>query len=110
MYAAIENVSDIMARKMRKVKDKAIMKGKWDGRAGPRGTAHSISAVCPRLSCLPGVRSVVLRNVCVCVGRGGGTKVKNKPSCSASGRAMLVLRWPPIVSIRCTLAYGPPFQ
>jgi putative sigma-54 modulation protein len=47
MYAAIENVSDIMARKMRKVKDKAIMKGKWDGRAGPRGTAHSISAALP---------------------------------------------------------------
>jgi hypothetical protein len=43
MYAAIENVSDILARKMRKVKDIAIMKGKWEGRAGPRG--HKISEV-----------------------------------------------------------------
>ena len=49
MYAAIENVSDRMARKMRKVKEKAIMKGKWEGRAGPRGTPHSTSAVRPCL-------------------------------------------------------------
>ena len=43
MYAAIENVSDLMARKMRKVKEKAIASGKWEGTAGPRG--HSFSKV-----------------------------------------------------------------
>ena len=43
MYAAIENVSDLIARKMRKVKEKAIASGKWDGTAGPRG--HSFSKV-----------------------------------------------------------------
>ena len=43
MYAAIENVSDVVARKMRKVKEKAIHSGKWEGTAGPRG--HSFSKV-----------------------------------------------------------------
>ena len=43
MYAAIENVSDLIARKMRKVKEKAIAAGKWEGTAGPRG--HSFSKV-----------------------------------------------------------------
>lgn len=37
LYAAIEKVTDIVSRKMRKVKEKAISKGKWDGSAGPRG-------------------------------------------------------------------------
>lgn len=44
MYAAIENVADTVARKMRKVKEKAIAHGNWDGTAGPRG--HSFSKVC----------------------------------------------------------------
>lgn len=37
LYAAIEKVSDIVTRKMRKVKEKAILKGNWEGSAGPRG-------------------------------------------------------------------------
>lgn len=43
MYAAIENVSDVVARKMRKVKEKAIASGNWEGTAGPRG--HSFNKV-----------------------------------------------------------------
>ena len=50
MYAAIENVSDLIARKMRKVKEKAIASGKWEGSAGPRG--HSFSKVAT-LKCHP---------------------------------------------------------
>lgn len=35
LYAAIDLVCDKVERKLRKVKDKAIAKGKWPGRAGP---------------------------------------------------------------------------
>lgn len=37
-YASIDLVCDRLARKLRKVKDKAISKGKWQGRGGPRGS------------------------------------------------------------------------
>lgn len=39
MYASIDLVCDRLARKLRKVKDKAISKGKWQGRGGPRGSS-----------------------------------------------------------------------
>ena len=35
MYAAIENVSDLMARKMRKVKEKAIASAEVGGHCRP---------------------------------------------------------------------------
>lgn len=38
-YASIDLVCDRLARKLRKVKDKAISKGKWQGRGGPRGSS-----------------------------------------------------------------------
>ena len=44
LYASIEKVADIVARKLRKMKEKAIGKGKWSGRAGPRGV--KVSEVC----------------------------------------------------------------
>ncbi|CAL8463898.1 g3433 [Coccomyxa elongata] len=37
MYAAIDLVSDKVARKLRKMKEKAIARGKWAGPGGPRG-------------------------------------------------------------------------
>eukprot|EP00877_Chromochloris_zofingiensis_P008784 jgi/Chrzof1/4159/Cz14g01070.t1 len=36
LYASIDIVCDKVSRKMRKVKEKAITKGTWPGRAGPR--------------------------------------------------------------------------
>lgn len=38
MYASIDLVCDRLTRKLRKVKDKAIAKGKWQGRGGPKGS------------------------------------------------------------------------
>ncbi|DBA76364.1 TPA: Ribosome-binding factor PSRP1, chloroplastic [Trebouxia sp. C0004] len=37
-YASIDLVCDRLTRKLRKVKDKAIAKGKWQGRGGPKGS------------------------------------------------------------------------
>ncbi|GMH39232.1 hypothetical protein BSKO_07130 [Bryopsis sp. KO-2023] len=37
MYASIDLVCDKVQRKLRKVKEKAILKGKWPGRGGSRG-------------------------------------------------------------------------
>eukprot|EP00884_Botryococcus_braunii_P020666 jgi/Botrbrau1/7283/Bobra.0318s0019.2 len=37
MYASIDLVADKISRKMRKVKEKAIAKGKWPGGSGPKG-------------------------------------------------------------------------
>lgn len=37
MYASIDLVCDRLTRKLRKVKEKAIARGKWQGRGGPRG-------------------------------------------------------------------------
>lgn len=55
MYAAIEKVTDIVSRKMRKVKEKAIAKGKWEGSAGPRG--HSAyKVICYFCSSKPDLR------------------------------------------------------
>ncbi|DBB11202.1 TPA: Ribosome-binding factor PSRP1, chloroplastic [Trebouxia sp. C0006] len=39
MYASIDLVCDRLTRKLRKVKDKAIAKGKWQGRGGPKGSS-----------------------------------------------------------------------
>lgn len=39
MYASIDLVCDRLTRKLRKVKDKAIAKGKWQGRSGPKGSS-----------------------------------------------------------------------
>lgn len=36
LYAAIDAVSDRVARKLTRVKERAISKGKWPGRAGPK--------------------------------------------------------------------------
>jgi len=38
-YASIDLVCDRLTRKLRKVKDKAIAKGKWQGRGGPKGSS-----------------------------------------------------------------------
>ena len=38
-YASIDLVCDRLTRKLRKVKDKAIAKGKWQGRSGPKGSS-----------------------------------------------------------------------
>jgi ribosomal subunit interface protein len=37
LYASIDLVCDKLSRKMRKVKEKAIQRGKWPGHGGPRG-------------------------------------------------------------------------
>lgn len=37
LYAAIDVVCDKLARKMVRIKERAITKGKWPGRAGPKG-------------------------------------------------------------------------
>ncbi|KAK9824515.1 hypothetical protein WJX72_011019 [[Myrmecia] bisecta] len=37
MYASIDLVSDKVARKLRKLKEKAIDRGRWAGRGGPKG-------------------------------------------------------------------------
>ncbi|KAA6428717.1 MAG: 30S ribosomal [Trebouxia sp. A1-2] len=39
MYASIDLVCDRLTRKLRKVKDKAIAKGKWQGRGDPKGSS-----------------------------------------------------------------------
>ena len=36
-YASIDLVCDRLQRRMRKVKEKAIQKGKWAGKGGPKG-------------------------------------------------------------------------
>lgn len=38
-YASIDMVCDRLTRKLRKVKEKAISKGKWQGRGGPKGSS-----------------------------------------------------------------------
>eukprot|EP00798_Chlamydomonas_sp_ICE-L_P016891 gene16891-23168_t len=38
LYAAIDVVCEKVSRKLMKMKEKAITKGKWAGRAGPKGT------------------------------------------------------------------------
>lgn len=39
LYASIDVVCEKIARKLQKIKERAISKGKWAGRAGPKGTA-----------------------------------------------------------------------
>ena len=39
---AIDKVCDMVTRKMRKVKEKAIVKGKWEGSAGPRISIYDV--------------------------------------------------------------------
>lgn len=46
MYASIDLVSDKISRKMRKVKEKAILKGKWPGGSGPKGGAPLAEVSC----------------------------------------------------------------
>jgi putative sigma-54 modulation protein len=36
LYASIDLVADKVARKLRRLKERAIVKGTWSGRAGPR--------------------------------------------------------------------------
>lgn len=44
LYAAIDLVCDKIERKLTKVKELGIIKGKWPGRAGPRGNAETSEA------------------------------------------------------------------
>ncbi len=39
LYASIDVVADKLERKMVRIKERAIVKGKWPGRAGPRDTS-----------------------------------------------------------------------
>lgn len=42
LYASIDVVCDKLVRKMGRIKEKAIVKGKWPGRAGPKGGAEDV--------------------------------------------------------------------
>lgn len=62
LYAAIEKVSDMVTRKMRKVKEKAISIGKWEGSAGPRG--HSVYKVTLSFSRIAAVHVIEMMPCC----------------------------------------------
>ena len=77
---AIDKVCDMVTRKMRKVKEKAIVKGKWEGSAGPRindfDVGHKQPASCPP----PAQR--LRKSSCLSIDVSGSKKFS---SCGAAG-------------------------
>jgi ribosome-associated translation inhibitor RaiA len=60
LYASIDLVADKLERKMVRVKERAIAKGKWHGRGGPKAAAEEEAEF-----------KEYLQQVCVCYfGRG----------------------------------------
>ena len=68
-YASIDLVCDRLARKLTKVKGKAISKGKWPGRGGPKGgdsirqdEVSQVNSFCLRVYHSPKSRDMALKS------------------------------------------------